>query len=222
MNTPIRCNCGTIFNMGRPKKSETSVGVLAERQLSDGRRRIKLRKDERAALERSKTIEAACALFLDTSQSRTWAQIAEELSITPEKLRDITKSQEFEEKYHQLFAEIGHDPRYKAAQGALIDAVPMAVKELVGMITRPGIPPATKLRAIELMFKTTHLEIQPPSEQSDRQELAKFLVEHRVSVDSIPDEYKNAMRKYDIEGEFTEVKSPELPSGQEAPDSQSV
>ena len=204
-------------NMGRPKKLTETEGVLAERQLPDGRRKIKLRKDERAALERSKLIEAACALFLDTTQARTWAQIAEELGITPEKLRDLTKSQEFEEKYHQLFAEIGHDPRYKAAQGALLDAVPVAVKELVGMITRAGIPPATKLRAIELMFKTTRLELQPPKEQSDRQELAKFLVEARISVDSIPDEYRDAMRKYDVDGEFSEVNPPELPSTVDAP-----
>ncbi len=76
-------------------------------------------------------------------------------------------------------------------------------------------PPATKLRAIELLFKTTKLEIEPPKEQSDRQELAKFLVEHRISVEGIPDEYRDAMKKYAVDGEFSEVAYPELPSSTE-------
>lgn len=205
---------GTIYYMGRPKRQE-ATGVLAERQLPDGRRKIKLRQDERHDLEKQRLIEAAVALFLDTTQGRTWGDIAEELGVSPEKLRDLTKSEDFEIAYDRMFAEIGHDPRYKAVQGAMMDLLPKAVRELDNILSnRSGASAATKLKAIELVFEKTNLNIKASDEESDRAEIAKFLVEHRIKAE-IPDEYKEAMKRYQasiVEGEFTEVEQIALPS----------
>jgi hypothetical protein len=204
--------------MGRPKKNPESVGVLAERQHPDGRRKIKLRNSERAALEQRRLIEGAVALFLDTEVGRTWAEIAEELHISPQKLRDITKSEEFERAYDLMFAEVGHDPRYKAAQGALMDLITPAIAELRNIITSRGPSPATKVKAIELALKVAKLELKTP-EDSDRTDIMKWVFEHKATV-TVPAEFLDAAQKYGlenvVEGQFQaeddEVDTPHLVS----------
>jgi hypothetical protein len=204
--------------MGRPKKNPESVGVLAERQHPDGRRKIKLRNSERAALEHRRLIEGAVALFLDTEVGRTWAEIAEELHISPQKLRDITKSEEFERAYDLMFAEVGHDPRYKAAQGALMDLITPAIAELRSIITSRGPSPATKVKAIELALKVAKLELKTP-EDSDRTDIMKWVFEHKATV-TVPAEFLDAAQKYGlenvVEGQFQaeddEVDTPLLVS----------
>jgi hypothetical protein len=196
--------CYNWVTMGRPKKNSESVGVLALRQHPDGRRKIKLRNSERAALERQRLIEGAVALFLDTTVGRSWAEIAEQLHISPMKLRDITKSEEFEKAYDLMFAEIGHDPRYKAAQGAIMDLVTPAIAELRSIIVNRGATPATKVKAIELALKVAKLELKPP-EESDRTDIIKWTEEHRTEV-QIPKEFLDAAQKYGldrvVEGQF--------------------
>lgn len=198
--------------MPRRKKIETTEGgVLDERKLPDGRRKINLRKREREALVRQERAEAAASLFLDLEIGRTWAQIAQELELSTAQLKDLTKTKEFDEAYNQLFAELGHDPRYRAAQGALSDMLPLAVNELKQILTNRSVAPGTRLKAIERVLALNGMTGEKPI-QSDRSDLVKFLVEHKISLDDmkvpIPDEY-NAYMDDVVEGDVSEVK--ELP-----------
>ena len=89
------------------KKLPPPTGALAGRQTKDGRRRLHLNRHERRDLVRSELIEAACAKFLDTTEHHTWKEIAEELGITLDQLKGLTRSEEFEDKYNLMFAELG-------------------------------------------------------------------------------------------------------------------
>ena len=73
---------------------------------------IKLRRKEQRELRERQHVEGAIALFLDLEGYCTWEQIAEELRISTSKLRDLTKSDLFDEIYNKMFGELGHDPRY--------------------------------------------------------------------------------------------------------------
>lgn len=206
------------IRMGRPKKSDTAIGVLAERQLPDGRRKINLRKHERADLQKQQMIEAAVALFLDISTGRTWAQVAEELGITTQKLKDLTKSEEFEVAYSQMFAEIGHDPRYKATQGWLLDMLPVAMRQLGDLLTSPQTPATARLNAIKMILELTNIDVKP-SGDSDRKDMMKFLYENKAEI-IVPKEYAEALQKYrpvpppeeaPIEGEYLSISEDTAP-----------
>jgi hypothetical protein len=190
----------------RRKKPEILSETFEQRLLPDGRRKIKLRKDERAALLRRHKAEAAVTLFLDLNTDRTWAEIAQELDISGHALRDLTKTREFDEAYSLFFAEIGHDPRFRAAQGAISDMMPLAVRRLKELLTSDRTPPGVRLKTIEKVLTLNGLNNQPPA-QSDRKELAEFLEERGVNIQvnqiSVPAEYLQAMPEI-VEGVFTE------------------
>jgi hypothetical protein len=175
------------------------TGVLAERTDQKGHRIIKLRKQDRFALQRQQRAEAAAALFLDLRVARTWKEIAEELGISPATLREITKTPEFDEAYNLLFAELGHDPRYRAAQAGVSDMLPLAVTHLRSMLVDPHTTGATRLRAIEIIFKLNGLDAQQP-QQSDRQDLVNFLASHKSEVSQlaiqVPAEFLDAARRF--------------------------
>jgi hypothetical protein len=101
--------------------------VMAERLLPSGKRRLSLIKSEKKAIHRSLMIERAVALFLDIDHDHTWDEIARELGVSMVSLKDLTKSDEFVEKYSEFYAELGHDPRLRASQAALVDMLPAAV-----------------------------------------------------------------------------------------------
>ena len=192
-------------DMGRPKKPAITSGILAQRQLPDGRRKIKLNRNERLDLERSRLVEAAVVLFLDTSTGRTWAQVAEDLGVTPQKLRDLTKSEAFELAYDQYFAELGHDPRFKAAQGALLDIVPVSMRELKSIIESTVAKDQDKLKAIKMVFDLVNLSVPPSNQESDRKEIADYLVEHHITTD-IPPEYLEALKAHNISRDVIDVE----------------
>ena len=104
--------------MTRPRLDDAPMsGVFQEdRRLPDGRRQIQLRAHERRDIQQQRLFEGAAALFLDLDQKHTWRQIADELGISLSKLKDLTKSEEFEDVYNALLADISHDPRYRATQ----------------------------------------------------------------------------------------------------------
>lgn len=194
--------------MGRPKLNPETVGVLDERRKPDGRRRIKLLKSERAAIEKQRLIESAVVLFLDLETHRKWPEIAQELGISLEKLKDLTKSTEFEEAYDRMLNDISHDPRYKAVQAGLIDLLPKAVKTLESLLTTA--PPTVKLQAVQTVLKATGMQVKPPEKQDDRSELVEFLTKKSIDINlnvSLPADYAAAMQQYDVEGEY-EVKGP--------------
>ncbi len=197
-------------------KDAEVTGALAERIDEGGRRRIKLRAEEREVLQRRQRAEAAAALFLDLEQGRTWAQIAQEIGISPHQLRDVTKSPEFDEAYNQLFGELGHDPRFRAAQGALADMLPLAIRELKKLITSENTAGGVRLRAIIEVLRLNGLA-EPQQQQTDRQELAQFLNNHQLDLVTmrvpVPPEYLDAYRNFlspaVIDGEIVEAPDEE-------------
>ena len=201
---------GIITIVGRPKLKDAKItGVLAnpERQYEDGRRMIKLRRGEQRELRERQLVEGAIALFLDLEGYRTWDQIAEELGISTSKLRDLTKSDLFDELYNKMFGELGHDPRYLAAQAELSNLLPVALRELKRLLTSENTPPTTRLKAVENIIRWNQLEIKQ-QQVSNRRELAEFLDEVQVgnTINIIlPAEYEKAMEEADIiEGELVE------------------
>jgi len=184
--------------MARPKlRNIEPTGALAERQLPDGRRRIKLTRQERFAMERRQKAEAAAALFLDLKEERTWASIAEELELSPSQLKDLTKSQEFDEVYNAMYAELGHDPRYRATMAALGDMLPMAVDKLRLLLTSSRTPPGILLKAVEKVMELNAVT-KPEHDKSDRTEMINFLMQNNISVENmgiaIPPQYLEAMQ----------------------------
>lgn len=181
----------------RKLKEENVTGVLAERQTADGRRRIKLSQKERQALQRRERAETAAFLFLDLERSRTYTEIAEELGISVNALKDLTKTPEFDKAYNELQPEIGHDPRFRAARTALMDMLPHAIVELKNMLTNPRTPPSVKLKAIEKVLDLN--AVDAPDVQNERQEIVQFLIDNRVDARSfgitVPPEYMEAFQQ---------------------------
>lgn len=179
------------------KRKVTKVtGALAARTDDNGRRRIKLTKAEREALRRQELASTAAFLFLDLDEARTWKQIAEEMELSPHQLRDLTKTEEFDLAYDNLFVELGKDPRYKAAQGALADLLPLAMAQLKNILTGDRTPAGTRLKAVEKIMSLNGMENIAP-QASDRQELVQFLVKNEINIDAVgvplPDMYQEHM-----------------------------
>lgn len=206
------------------RKVENVTGALATRIDDRGRRRIKLTKAEREALRRQEMATAAAFLFLDLDQSRTWKEIADEMEISAHQLRDLTKTEEFDVAYNDLFVELGKDPRYRAAQGALADMLPLAMSQLKSLLTDNRTPAGTRLKAIDKVMQLNGLENLQP-QQSDRQELVQFLVAKNINIDAvgvpIPEMYMEHMDDV-IEAEMQDVPNdnseeettPQLPQGE--------
>ena len=212
---------GWVYNGSMTSKKLTTqpTGALAERKQSDGhRRRIKLTREERALLKKQKLAEGAAALFLDMDDPKSWVEIAAELGISLHQLKDLTKSDEFNEAYSVLFAELGHDPRYKAALGAIGDMLPKAVRKLEELMTSTRTPAAVALKAVEKVLAINGIENMKPA-QSDRADLVKYLEEKGVTINNlnvtIPDVYAQAMRDYEVvEGEFKEGVNIDVPNNE--------
>jgi len=178
----------------RELKEEDVTGALEENKHPDGRRKIKLTKRERQELVRRERAEAAAFLFLDLEQSRTYAEIAEELGISVHGLKDLTRTPEFDKAYNDLQPELGHDPRYRAARTALMDMLPNAIVELKNLLTNTRTPPTVKLKAIEKVLELNNIDA--PSVHNERQEIVQFLIDNRIDARqfgfTVPVEYMEA------------------------------
>ena len=187
------------------RRSTIKTGVFEERVDVDGRRQLSLTRMERYALKRQQLAERAAMLFLDLETRRSWPQMAEELGISVHALKDLVKTREFDEAYNLLFPEIGHDPRFRAARGALSDLVPTAVLKLQEMLDDPATPKSTLLKVIERILELNQVDNR--GMQSDRLELMEFLkgmggvtIEN---VNIIPPEYVKELQR--ISGPKDEV-----------------
>ena len=187
------------------RRSTIKTGVFEERVDVDGRRQLSLTRMERYALKRQQLAERAAMLFLDLETRRSWPQMAEELGISVHALKDLVKTREFDEAYNLLFPEIGHDPRFRAARGALSDLVPTAVLKLQEMLDDPTTPKSTLLKVIERILELNQVDNR--GMQSDRLELMEFLkgmggvtIEN---VNIIPPEYVKELQR--ISGPKDEV-----------------
>ena len=192
---------------------EQMTGALAEIQ-PNGKRKISLTKKERQALQKQQLAEAAAALFLDLQEKRRWVDIADELGLSMNQLRDLTKSKEFDIAYNALFAELGHDPRYRAAQARLSDMLPTAIVELGRIMDgSTGATPSIQLRAITKVIELNGLTGQD-SRNTGREDLAKFLQDMRVAASPTvvpPDEYAEAMKEVNdvVEGDYKQLEDGE-------------
>jgi len=166
----------------RKHLDETEItGALAERRMEDGRRKIKLRQEERALFNRQQMIERAVILFLDTQEDHSWEEIATDLGISVMALKDLTKTQDFMDAYDSHFAELGHDPRTKGARAALADMLPLAVRQLRSLLTAGDTPASVKIKAIEKIFELNGVG-PAKGGAMDRNELMNFLKEANISL----------------------------------------
>ena len=189
------------------------TGALAERRLPDGRRKIKLTTAERQTFAKSEQIETAVRLFLDLDQGHSWDQIAQALGISVMALKDLTKTQEFIEVYDQHFAELGHDPRLKSAQAAIVDLLPMAVRQLRELLSGSDVPASVRFRAIEKVIELNGIGPQKGG-QMDRHELMEFLrganihlIQNNISA-SPATPYEGDISAY-VEGRWEDIQSHE-------------
>jgi len=195
----------------RTKIKHEITGPIADRMGNDGRRRLKLNRSERRTIQRRRLIEAAVALLLDLENPRTQAQIAQELKISVNAYKDLTRSQDYQEVYNQAIVDIQHDPRFKFIQGQLVELLPHAASEFKKLLTDPGTPAGVRLKAIETLFKVTNMGLPKTDTHDDREELAQFLHTHQVQIVVVEDQYKKAIEQYGVEapveGEFRVQKS---------------
>jgi len=211
------------FLMAKPKITHLAdlqvTGALADGQDPiTGRRHINLNKRERKDLSHQRTVETAVALFLDLDNDHTWQQIADELGVSLQTLRQLTKTQEFMDRYNEHFAELGHDPRLRVAQAAIVDLLPLAVRQLRAVLVDEHVNASVKLSAIKEVLKMNGIADAPPT--SDRSELAKFLKEAGVNTvvqnntinNNVPPEFAGKITAY-TEGKF----EPEATASEEIP-----
>jgi hypothetical protein len=176
-------------------------GAMAERTISktNGKtmRRLKLRKEEREEFSNQRMIETAVALFLDIEHDHKWQDIAAELGISVQELKYLTRSDEFMEVYNLHFAELGHDPRLKAAQAEISNLLPTAMRQLRKLLTDERTPPTVLLATVKELFRLAGVE-QPKTDAASRTELANFLREAGVNIGTVnvnpiqvPEEYQS-------------------------------
>lgn len=180
--------------------------------MDDGRRKIKLRADERAMFSRAQMIERAVTLFLDVQADHSWDQIAGELGISTMALKDLTKTQEFMDAYDVHFAELGHDPRTKGARAALVDMLPMAVRQLKALLSAGDTPASAKMKAIEKIFELNGVG-PAKGAAMDRNELINFLKEANISLTqnnttvNLPaNPYENDITAY-VNGQWNDIQA---------------
>ena len=197
----------------RKRLDETEVtGALAERRMDDGRRKIKLRADERTLFNRQQMIERAVILFLDTQADHTWEEIATDLGVSVMALKDLTKTQEFMDAYDSHFAELGHDPRTKGARAALADMLPLAVRQLRSLLTAGDTPASVKIKAIEKIFELNGVG-PAKGGAMDRNELMNFFKEANISltqnnttVNLPPNPYEGDITAY-VDGRWNDIQA---------------
>ena len=199
--------------MSKSLDETTISGPLAERRKSDGRRRIRLNAQEREQLLERQQIERAVAMFLDLERAYSWREISQELGISIKQLKDLTKSDLFDEVYSEHFQELGHDPRLKASQAAITDLLAPAVNQLKSLLVGPDTPASVRYNAIVKILELNGISPQKGG-ASDKQQLANFLKEAGVTLQQnnvetmvvqVPAEYQQGIQRYEeaIEGDYS-------------------
>jgi len=198
----------------KKRLDETNLeGPMGDRVVEGGnRRRLMIGKVERREIRRQRMVEAAVAMFLDLEKDYSRKDISESLGISETALIQLTKSDEFIELYNQHFMTLGHDPRLQATQAALVDMLPMAVRELRNMLTGDT-PPTVKLNAIKEIMRLNAITAGK-QEANDTNELTEFLKNASINIQLpaqnaqgqfLPPGYKNNIEHY-LEGEYSEIE----------------
>ncbi len=198
--------------MSKSLEETTVSGVLSERRKADGRRRIRLNEQERGLFFERQLVERAVAMFLDLERAYSWREISQELGLSIRQLKDLTKSELFNDVYNEHFQELGHDPRLKASQAAITDLLTTAVNQLKSLLIAPDTPASVRYNAIVKVLELNGITAQKGG-ANDKQQLANFLKEAGVNltqnnvetmVVQVPQEYQRGIQRYEetIDGEI--------------------
>jgi hypothetical protein len=195
-------------------------GPLAKRMTKDGRRRLQLNQNEKQELRTSAMIDSLVFMMLDLSEdSLTYSEMAEELDITVAQLKNLTRTEEFQDRWNERFMQLGTDPRVQATHAHIVELLPMAFTALKDGITDPDVPWTAKRDFIFKVFDLSGIE-RPENIRNDRKEAENFLSELGDHEDgqiviTVPTSYVEAMEKFNqpqddddvVEGEVREVET---------------
>ena len=195
-------------------------GTLARRTTEDGRRRLQLNAKERANYRESLLIDRLVLMILTLDEnSKTYEEMAEELDITVAQLKNLTRTEEFQERYNQHFMELGQDPRVEITQSRIVELLPQVFLQMQEGLTDPEVPWTAKWKIMEKVLDLAGID-KPDLIDNERKEIEDFLLNKSESEDSIqiiiPGKYVETMEKYNqgetidnavedediIEGEF--------------------
>ena len=168
---------------------------------------------EREMFFERQQIEQAVSMFLDLERAYSWRDISQGLGLTIKQLKDLTKSELFNEIYAEHFQELGHDPRLKASQAAITDLLAIAVNQLKGLLTGAETPASVRYNAIVKVLDLNGISAQKGG-TNDKQQLANFLKDAGVNltqnnvgtmVVQVPAEYQQGITQYEqaVDGEFS-------------------
>lgn len=195
-------------------------GPLARRTTEDGRRRLQLNAKERANYRESLLIDRLVLMILTLDEnSKTYEEMAEELDISVAQLKNLTRTEEFQERYNQHFMELGQDPRVEITQSRIVELLPQVFLQMQEGLTDPEVPWTAKWKIMEKVLDLAGID-KPDLIDNERKEIEEFLLNKSESEDSIqiiiPGKYMETMEKYNqgetidnavedediIEGEF--------------------
>lgn len=195
-------------------------GPLARRTTEDGRRRLQLNAKERANYRESLLIDRLVLMILTLDEnSKTYEEMAEELDISVAQLKNLTRTEEFQERYNSHFMELGQDPRVEITQSRIVELLPQVFLQMQEGLTDPEVPWTAKWKIMEKVLDLAGID-KPDLIDNERKEIEEFLLNKSESEDSIqiiiPGKYMETMEKYNqgetidnavedediIEGEF--------------------
>lgn len=179
-------------------------GAIAQRIKQDGRRRLKLNSEERAELRDALLIDRLVLMILTLDEtSLSYEEMAEELGITIAQLKNLTRTEAFQERYNQHFMQLGQDPRVEVTQSRIVELLPQVFLQMEEGLRNPDVPWTAKWNIMEKVLELAGID-KPNLVDNERKEIEEFLLNKSESDDSIqiiiPSKYMETMERYQ-EGE---------------------
>lgn len=179
-------------------------GAIAQRIKEDGRRRLKLNSEERAELRDALLIDRLVLMILTLDEtSLSYEEMAEELGITTAQLKNLTRTEAFQERYNQHFMQLGQDPRVEVTQSRIVELLPQVFLQMEEGLRNPDVPWTAKWNIMEKVLELAGID-KPNLVDNERKEIEEFLLNKSESDDSIqiiiPSKYMETMERYQ-EGE---------------------
>jgi hypothetical protein len=159
---------------------------------------------------RDAVAERAGKMFLDLEQDYVRDDICRVLGMTKTQLGYFTKSDDFKERYRELWGELTSDPITKAVEVKITESLlPKAYRALDELLEADS--ESVRLKTAMEVLRYSGIQPKEP-EHSDRVELAKFLRQQTtVNIENmtvvVPPEFKeavNATLPDVVEGEIVE------------------
>jgi len=174
-------------------------GPLAERTTVDGRRRLKLNKDEKANIQLMQKVNDLVPMILTLEDSLTYQEMAEKMNMTVPEMKNLMRTEEFQDAYNEYYIQLGHDPRVEYVQSRIVELLPAVFTQMQRAMTSDEVPWTARWQIMSKVLELSGIE-KPQNIQNDRKEIEKFLSDRVESGDniqiSIPTSYMEAMQKY--------------------------